>query len=268
MHEPRPTRAVATTVGTTPHTYEWARATNGSLSSAEKKEVKAGIRAGYLAIARGLATWPVRRAPRSGVLPSAPDSRLAKEAEEAAKEQGPALAFHGYRTWVLGSALADFDGATLDDELFFATSLLHDSGMMREVVGQDFTIRSGERLIAVAARAGSNESVGLALADSAVAHASPGLKPSDDLVGFYVQSGAMADLAGLHMWHLPRGLLKKTYGSYPAHGVHHEIPPLIRREAQLVPDGRFALLKKNGMDLMVSFSPTRRYAGRLGGGSR
>jgi hypothetical protein len=180
-------------------------------------------------------------------------------AQEAAVEQGPAMAGHGYRTWALGAALAKVDNVALEEELFFAASLLHDAGMMREVVGQDFTVRSGGLLLEVAARSGADPSVGQALADAAVAHASPGLLPSDDPVGFYVQAGAMADLAGLRMWDLPRGLLKQAYAAYPADDVHRVIPPLIRREAQQVPEGRFALLRKAGMDRMVSFSPTRLY---------
>ena len=243
-----------------PHTYAWACATDGALTPAEKRAARAGIRAGYGAIARGLSSWPLHRMPKSEGLPSVPDSRLTRVAEEAAKAQGPAIAGHGYRTWVMGSALAAFDGAHLDGELFFATSLLHDSGMMHEVVGQDFTIRSGAMLIEVCTRADGEESVGLAMADSAVAHASPGLRPSDNPIGFYVQSGAMADLAGLRMWHLPRGLLREAYAAYPAHGVHREIARLIRREASQVPEGRFALLKKAGMDLIVTCSPTRLHA--------
>jgi hypothetical protein len=33
--------------------------------------------------------------------------------------------------------------------VFYVTSLLHDAGMMTEVAGQDFTIRSGQILIGV-----------------------------------------------------------------------------------------------------------------------
>ena len=241
-------------------TYDWARRTNGELTPAQKQAVRAGIRAGYRAIARGVARWPFHRGRGVSELPPVPDSRLAKTAEEAAQEQGPALAGHGYRTWVLGHSLAGTDAVALDAELLYATSLLHDSGMTQEVVGQDFTVRSGELLIEVGARAGCAESVGLEMADAAVAHATPGLDPKDNPIGFYVQAGAMADLAGLRMWDLPRGLLRRAYREHPAHGIHRQIPPLIRREATQVPDGRFAALKRTGMDKMVTVSPTRLYA--------
>jgi hypothetical protein len=58
-------------------------------------------------------------------------------AEAAAADQSPALAAHGYRTWMIGDALARHDGVAIDRELFYVASLLHDSGMMRQVVGED-----------------------------------------------------------------------------------------------------------------------------------
>ena len=242
-----------------PHTYDWARATGGRLTGAERRAIRAAILAGYGSFARGVATWPLRRRPRSPGLPPAPDSRLARVAEEAAAEQGPVLAGHGYRTWLLGGALSAVDGVPVEPELFYATALLHDSGLVREVTGEDFTVRSGGNLVEVGARAGCDEAVGRAMADAAVAHATPGLPVGVDPVGYYVQAGAMADLAGLRMWDLPRGLLRQAYRAHPGLGVHGRVSSLIRREAAQVPQGRFAMLRRAGVDLMVFASPTRLY---------
>jgi hypothetical protein len=243
-----------------PRTFAWACGTGGHLTAEEKATVRAGIRAGYADVAMGLARWPFRRRRAPAEPADPPDSRAAKLAEQAATEQGQALAGHGYRTWVIGSALAALDRVRVDAELLYVTSLLHDSGMTRQVLGQDFTIRSAEILIDVLARAGEPDSRGLLPADAAVAHASPGLTATADPVGFYVQAGAMADLAALRMWDLPRGVLARAYREHPAREVHRLVPELIRREARDVPDGRFALLKRSGMDQMVRLSPTRRYA--------
>ncbi len=180
-------------------------------------------------------------------------------AEEAAFEQGLALRQHGYRTWLIGAALADQDRAGLDPELFYITSLLHDAGMVSAVAGQDFTVRSGQILMDVCRRAQASGR-GQEAADAAVAHATPGLRAGDNLAGCYVQAGAMADLAGLRMWDLPRGYIRRAYQAYPASGAHAEIPRLIRREARDVPDGRFAMLRAAGMDRMVAASPTRLYS--------
>jgi hypothetical protein len=241
-------------------TYAWACATNGALDAAQRRAVNAAIRAGYLDIARGLLRWPfVRRPPAE--LPAAPDSKLARQAESAATDQGPALAGHGYRTWLVGVALADRDRASLDQEQFYVAALLHDAGMASEVLGEDFTIRSARIVLDVSARAEAGEATGARLADAVVAHATPGLAAADDPIGYYVQAGAMADLAGLRMWDLPKGYLRAAYTAHPGHGVHRVVPDLIRREARDVPEGRFALLRRAGMDRMVQVSPTRRFGG-------
>lgn len=239
--------------------YEWVRRTNGTLTEEQRTKMRAGIRSGYADIVTGLAGWPIRRSRASMTFPTAPDSRLAKLAEEAAHEQTPALRNHGYRTWLIGSALAEHDHESVDAELLYVAGLLHDAGMMTEVAGQDFTARSGDILVDVCGRADAADR-GTEAADAAVAHATPGLPRDQSPVGYYVQAGAMADLAGLRMWHLPRGYLKRAFATYPSHGVHTEIPRLVRREAAAVPDGRFAMLKKAGMDRMVVASPTRLHA--------
>ena len=161
---------------------------------------------------------------------------------------------------MIGNALALHDRRHVDPELFYVASLLHDSGMMREVVGEDFTIRSARIVLYVCERVETlDPAVGPQLADAVVAHASPGLTAHDDAIAFYVQSGAMADVAGLRMWDLPRGYLAAAYARHPAYDVHRAVPELIRREARDVPDGRFALLRSAGMDRMVQLSPSRWY---------
>lgn len=244
----------------TTNSYAWACSTNGALSAEQRRAVKAAIRRGYREIGRGLLSWPLHRSKTDATLPGAPDSALARLAEEAAADQGPALAGHGYRTWVIGDALALHDGLSLDRELFYVASLLHDSGLLREVVGQDFTIRSARLVLDLCGQVETvDDATGLRLADAIVGHASPGLTVKDDELAFYVQAGAMADLAGLRMWDLPRGYLAAAYAQHPACDVHRTVPALIRREARDVPEGRFAVLRSAGLDRMVQFSPTRRY---------
>jgi hypothetical protein len=238
--------------------YAWALETDGALSEVQKRVVRAEIRSAYLTIARGIVSSIGRRKPPLEP-PLAPDSALARDAEEAAAEQGPALAGHGYRTFILGSALAATDGATLDPELFYVASLLHDSGMVTQVIGQDFTVRSGKLVLEVCGRSGTEPLVAEEVADAVVAHVTPGLGAEENALGYYVQCGAMADLAGLRMWDLPRGYMRQAYAAHPAAGVHAEVARLIRREARQVPEGRFALLQRGGMDKMVLVSLTRRY---------
>ena len=48
---------------------------------------------------------------------------------------------------MFGSGLAALDGNTMDPELFYIASLLHDYGLTEVVPGEDFTLRSAERVI-------------------------------------------------------------------------------------------------------------------------
>ncbi len=243
-----------------PRTYAWVCATDGALTGSQRRVLQSKIRSTSVDIVRGLAGWAFRSRRTVAPFPKAPDSRLARTAEEAAAEQSPAVRHHGFRSWLLGSAFAALDGAAPDPELFYITALLHDAGLSTGVPFQDFTRRSAQQVLDVCRRAGISDAGAVTAADAVVAHATPGLKSDEDVVGYYVQVGAMADLTGLRMWDLPRGFLRRAFQEYPAHGVHHELAMLIRREAAQVPLGRFALLRRYGVDKVVMVSPTRLYA--------
>jgi hypothetical protein len=249
-----------------PTTYSWAQATKGALTTTQCHAIDSAILRSYLQIAASLATYRRNRTPGATPLPAPPDSRLCALASEAARDQSAAVTAHGYRTWLLATELADHDRArtarctpssapgssvVVDGELLFVASLLHDFGLMSEVIGEDFTIRSARTVLEVCEHAGRAYD-GMTLADSVVAHATPGLKANDDRVGFYVQAGAMADLGGLRMWDLPAGYLRAAYDAYPAHDVHREMPKLVRREARAVRAGRFAILRRWGMNVMMT----------------
>jgi hypothetical protein len=244
---------------TAPITCEWAVATGGALSDPQRIAIKRAIRRGYLDIVLGLARWPFRKV-AAVEPPNPPDSRLAREAEEAAKDQGPAVAGHGYRTWFLGAALAAGDGRGIDGELLYVASLLHDAGLVTAVSGEDFTIRSARSIEAVCRKVHPNDAeLPVTLGDAVVAHATPGLTLEQDPLGFYIQAGAMADLGGMRMWDLPKGYLRSAYEAYPANGVHSAVSNLLTAEAGAVPLGRFAQLHRAGVHRVVQFSLNRRF---------
>lgn len=223
--------------------YAWVCETNGVLTRAERSTVRAGMRKFVLETIGGFLTWPMHR-PRSAepLVPEFPDTEVASTAVETAKKQGTTLLFHGYRTWLLGTALAQADQTEVDAELLFVTALLHDSGMLVSVPGEDFTRRSADTVLEVFERAGAPRRRALEAADAVVAHATPGLDRSTDPIGYYVQGGAMADLAGIRRWHLPPGAIGQAYARYPSHDIHRTLSALARRNAEELPDGRMALL--------------------------
>ena len=241
------------------HAYSWVRTTRGALSPVEKQKLRTTILRSYGRFAIGLLSMIWRRPSGGDGAPVAPDSRLCRLAEEAAREQPVALLGHAYRTWWFGGALAERDGVPLDLELFYVASLLHDSGLVKTVAGEDFTLRSADRARATCAQLDrtADDPRSVAIADAIVAHATPGLSADEHPLGHYVQAGALLDLSGFRLWDLSKPFVGQTYEAHPRHDVHRILPGLIRAEAAAVPDGRFALLAGLGFPLAVRWSVTR-----------
>jgi hypothetical protein len=191
----------------------------------------------------------------------APDSALAREAEMACREQGQAVIGHSYRTWAFGSALAVADGVSVDPELLYVSSLLHDYGLEHPVPGEDFTLRSAARADACVKAVEGPEHVSERIGDAITLHDTPGITVADDgPLGFYVQAGAGFDLAGLRCADLPRPYVRSVHGEHPRHDVGHEIPRMVRAEAKAVPDGRFALLHRCGFNVLIRLNPVAKDA--------
>ncbi len=241
-----------------PHvTIDWATRTGGDLSRTERLAM-------LRPIAGSVVSYIADRLPphrSTGVAvpdPIAPDSKFARQVEECAAEQSPALLGHGYRTWIFGACFSELDSVAVDPELLYAAALLHDSGLMTSVVGEDFTIRSAE-VVRRACTDADEPARATAISNAVVAHATPGLRPDTDPLGYYVQTGALADLTGLRSRALAKEQLQSMHDLHPRHGANRVIPQAIRREARAVPHGRFALLRRCGFPLLIAVSPTRKF---------
>jgi hypothetical protein len=132
---------------------EWVRSSRGQLTGAERRRLLVAIAIGQFENLAGRVKLTLGRLPDSARdidvrLFEPPDSRLAPEAEAACVEQPEAIAGHSYRTWMYGLALAALDGATLDRELFYCASLVHDFGISPSVAGRDFTLGGADRALA------------------------------------------------------------------------------------------------------------------------
>jgi hypothetical protein len=241
-------------------TYSWAVRTGGRLTRKERARALAQIAVlnvhavrRFAQLARG------RRAPGADAIDVdtflPPDSRLAREAEEACAEQSPGIAAHSYRTWMFGHTLAQLDGVALDPELFYCAALIHDWGIGSITRGQDFTIRGAERAIQCAHDAGLAQDAALTLADAITIAANPGMDPAVDGIGACVAVGAMVD-GGLRLWDVSRENVDRVLGKHPrGKGFKRELAGLIRAEAQAVPGSRFALYARCGMPLVILATP-------------
>lgn len=189
-------------------------------------------------------------------LPPVPDSRLVRFAEQAALEQSAPLLAHGYRSAIFARALAHIDGRMVDAELLHICGLLHDIGLMREVAGEDFTLRSAAAARQCASAANEPEDVGEHLADALIVHTTVGITPErDGLLGAYTQYGAMVDLTGLRLAHLPKAFVADVLRCHPRGAFKAEIVRRLEAEARAVPGGRFAFARRVGFTVALRFAP-------------
>ena len=150
---------------------EWTRRTGGRLTRSERGRLLAAVAIGQWENAVGRLKLALGRLPAGAKdidasTFSPPDTKLAKQAEEACAEQPQAIIGHSYRTWMFGLALAAIDGAELDREQFYCSALVHDYGIAKPTPGRDFTLAGAERVIACAAAAEVTPDVGEEMADA------------------------------------------------------------------------------------------------------
>ena len=234
----------------------WARRTGARLRASDRARMLP------VAVATQIRNTSQRLVPRRQ-LPilderalAVPDSRLVREAEAAALDQPRNLLAHAYRTALFARALAVVDRVVVDHELLHVCGLLHDVGLAEAVAGQDFTIRSAQAAVRCVRRAGEPEIVAHHLEDALIAHTTIGLTPErDGALASYTQSGAMVDLTGLRIRHLPASLITTAITDHPRGAFKNELLRMLHEEAAAVPGGRFAFLRQVGFPLAVRMAP-------------
>ncbi len=240
----------------------WTRRSGGRLTGGERRRLLAAIAKGQAENLIGRAKLALGRLPAGARDVDVrsfepPDSRLARDAEEACAEQPDSIAEHSYRTWMFGLALAAVDHVELDRELFYCAALLHDYGIAEPVPGRDFTSGGAERAIACAAGAEVARERGETMADAICVHTTPGIRVDHDgPLGCYIQWGAMVDGAGLRIWDIAPANVQEVVRRHPrGRGFKRELASMMRAEAAAVPGGRFSLLVRCGVPLAVRLAP-------------
>jgi hypothetical protein len=239
----------------------WVRRTGGQLSRTERRRLFVAIAVGQWQNAVGRAKLALGRLPAAAERVDldafrAPDSRFAREAEDACAELPPTLRGHSYRTWLFGRALATIDGHGIDDELFYSGALLHDYGIVSPTANRDFTLGSVARMLSCATAAGLDGGRADLLADGICVHTTPGVSvDTDGTIGCYLQWGAMVDGAGLRMWDIAPRDIEEVLRRYPRGDFKRELIGMMRAEAAAVPRGRFGLLVRCGLPLAVRMAP-------------
>ncbi len=233
----------------------WLCSTGGRLTRADKRRM---LRVSLSTQRQLFAQRLGRRRPStvdlSSLLPF-PDSRLVRDAEEAAATQSPELLAHGYRSAIFARLLALLDGVEVDHELLIVCGLLHDVGLVPSVVGEDFTVRSAAIARGVVSNAGLPDVASAHVADAIHVHTTIGIEVDrDGALGAYTQFGAMVDLVGLRERQLPYEFVAQVVATHPRQGFTHKIIEGLRSEARAVPGGRFDFLRRIGFISAVRLS--------------
>lgn len=238
--------------------FAWTQRTRGRLTRRERMQLLGSVvtsqRDYFLHRLRGAQPSTAPRPNDREIRP--PDSRFAREVEAAAAEQNPVIRTHSYRSWIFGRALADVDGIDVDQELLFAGALLHDHGIDPVAAGEDFTLRSARRAIECARAADLDADRAATLADAITVHTTPGITVErDGAVGYYVQNGALVDIAGNRIWDISQSLIDDTLARYDRRGFTRGLGGHFTTEAKAVPGGRFSMLRKCGFVPLMYMAP-------------
>lgn len=95
-------------------------------------------------------------------------------------------------------------------------------------------------------------------ADAITVHTTPGISVErDGAPGFYIQAGAMLDLAGLRAADLTGAYRERVIAKHPRDGVTDAVVEMIRAEARANPGGRFSLLRRCGFTAVLRLNPLR-----------
>ena len=228
----------------------WAAANKGALSTSERLSFLLpvlrqglGYTIGRLRLAMGLRRKaPLNIDPASFDLPR---STLAKRAEEEAQETlTPSILHHSYRTFLYGLALAEIDGIKVDREHLYVTSLLHDISLESPDPQCCFAVRGGQVMKAVAEKAGADAALADTLAEAITHHITPGVGMELGPLPLLLQGGAMVDLTGQRLWHLPKTYEASTRKRYPRLDVKDVLSDCWKKEARTFSAGRAAFIEK------------------------
>ncbi|WP_062989922.1 HD domain-containing protein [Nocardia anaemiae] len=238
--------------------WAWAQNTGGNLTSAQRRQLT-GVMLGMMP---GLVIDALRA--RTGYRGSArleladarlPDTKLVREAErEARTVLSPTLLEHSYRTYWFARVLAAVDGADYDDELAYASCLLHDIALEHPTAGCCFAVTGARRAIAITLAAGEAPARAQDLAAAIAGHMTPGASADlSDPAGF-VAAGTSLELTGARLSEFDPAWVRELLGLHPRLGFKQAAVQAIRAESAAVPRGRTAWLAAWGFELLITAS--------------
>src|SRR3954469_4304124 len=127
--------------------------------------------------------------------PCAPDSSLARDAQEAAEDLlTPVLRNHSHRAYAWAAAIAARGGISFDRELLYLAAMFHDTGLPSPVPHVDFTVRSAAVAREFADRHGVPADSREVVTNAIAMHHSPGVGLESGTEAYLMSAGAAVDV--------------------------------------------------------------------------
>lgn len=240
--------------------WAWATATGGNLGPEQRRELLTPLLRTVVGYLRTRAKLALGLRGTGGVDIDSlrwPDSRLAKEAEEHARDVLSAdVLAHSYRTYLFGLSLATLDGAQVDEELCYVASLLHDLKLGSPTPGRCFAVVGGELAERFALDRDVEPERAARIGAAIAAHITPGVAEDLGDPGGFVSAGAFVDVSGARLDELDRRWVAGLLERHPRPGFKGQLRSYWAAEAAAVPGGRAAwLTSMAGFPLLIRAAP-------------
>ncbi len=222
--------------------YDWAKDTGGKLSGAQKRAL-VGPLLKTVAAYSGDRTALLLHRRGSGSLDlddlKVPDSRLARDAEEEARDRlSPAFLEHSYRMYLFGRALAQIEGVAVDDEVAYVASLLHELALEQPTPGRCFAVVGAERAEKFALDRDVEPGRARRIAAEINGHLNLGQGRDMTSEGGFLSAGAMLDVFGLRLNELDPAWVRQVLDRHPRHDFKRYGVAKFKAEGRTNPDGR------------------------------
>ncbi len=248
-------------------TWAWAQMTDGRLRRRDRAEL---LRQGVVArLSSAPGDWRSRLLGESRALrlPEPPDSKLAREAEELVRElSSPALYGHCLRTWAFAALFAVRDSVAHDAELLYLACVLHDLGLTHahdggEAAAGCFAVEGARAAAALMCRLAVAEERAHTVAEAISLHLNITVPARLGAEAHLLSKGVTLDVVGRRRRQIPAAATSAVNERWPRAGAADELTRLTRRQAEIRPQSRAALLHQLGFAGLISGNPLER-AGR------
>ncbi len=237
-------------------TWTWAERTGGRLSRADRAEL---VRQGVLArLSRFTARW---ERPLPAEVPTAPDSALAREAEELVRAtSSPPLYGHCMRTWAFAAMFGQRDRVEHDPELLYLACVLHDLGLTeahwcRDADCRCFAVEGARAARDLISAHGEQDGRATRVAEAISLHLNISVPHRLGAEASLLSKGVMLDVVGRRLRQLSPAAITEVSERWPRDRSGATLLAATARQAEARPGSRAALLRSLGFTDLVVANP-------------